>query len=134
MEISTLNLLASALSAALMVLAVVYILTYILGFFSSTRVLSPKVVLFSLSYFFGSAILLFKSVEWYYDLAHTRTQVGTSFYLNIGASALGLAAILHILCGSLTVLLYLRGQLTQGRPLNRLLNSIRTRKRRKSKQ
>lgn len=73
-------------------------------------------------------------VQWLSELALVRTQEGMPFYLNIGASALALTAVLHILCSFLTVLLYLRGRGDWIPTLQRVLTRIRARKRSKSKQ
>lgn len=111
-----------------MMVAIIYIITYILGSFSSrSGAMSLRFVLFSLSYFFGSTVFIFIGVEWLIDVARVRALEGHSFYLNIGASALALAALLHVICGLLTALLYLRGQMSQSLTLQRVLNSIRTR-------
>lgn len=98
----------SLLSVVAMMAAIIYILTYILGTFSlKSRVISPKFVFGSLFYFFGSTILLFMGVEWLRNLAGVSMD-GRPFILNIGASALVLNSILHILCGLLTSVVYLR--------------------------
>ena len=125
MDLLFVNTLVSLLSAVLMMVAIIYILTYILGSFSSkSGAMSLKFVLYSLLYFFGSTVFLFIGVEWLTDLP---AQAGQSFYLNIGASALALATLLHLLCGFLTVLMYVKGQISMGLTLQRFLNSIRTR-------
>lgn len=122
------NVLVSLFSAALMMGAIIYILTYIIGSYSSrSGSMSLKVVFYSLFYFFGSTIPLFMGVEWLTEVALSRTQGGQSFYLNIGASALALAALLNFICGFLTVFLYVKGQVSLGRTLQRISNSIRTR-------
>jgi hypothetical protein len=75
--------------------------------------MSLKVVLFSIIYFFGSTILIFIGVEWLRGLSeavHVQNPARYFFYLNIGASALALTALLHIFCGLLTAFLYLRGK------------------------
>ena len=119
MDLLTLNIIVSLLSAAAMMAAVVYILVYILGSYSSkSGTMSPRLVLISLTYFFGSTVVLFIGVEWLGGLSrdYWRQNPGVSvFALNIGASALGLNALLHIICGLLTVFLYLRGS-TSGMP------------------
>lgn len=128
MDLTVVNVLVSLFSAAVMMGAIIYILTYIIGSYSSrSGSMSLKVVLYSLFYFFGSTIFLFMGVEWLTEVARTRTQGGQSFYLNIGASALALAALLNLLCGFLTVFLYLKGQISQSLTLHRISNSIRTR-------
>ncbi|MGD8507186.1 MAG: hypothetical protein PVF15_11070 [Candidatus Bathyarchaeota archaeon] len=117
-----------------MMVAIVYIITYLLGSYSSrSGSMSLRVMAFSLLYFFGSTIFLYIGVEWMSAIARERVQEGASFYLNIGASGLALAAVLHIFCGLLTILLYVRGQMSQGLILQRIKNSLRTRKRVKSK-
>jgi hypothetical protein len=89
MDLLLINTVVSLISAVAMFVAIIYILTYMLGSFSSrSGSMSPRVVLFSLSYFFGSTVLLFLGVEW---------------------SALAVNALLHILCGFLTAFLYLKG-------------------------
>lgn len=128
MDLLFVNVLVSLLSAVVMMTGIVYILTYILGSFSSkSGSMSLRVVLYSLSYFFGSTIFLFMGVEWLTDVASARAQGGQSFYLNIGASALALAALLNLICGILTVFLYLRGQTSLSLTLQRASNGIRTR-------
>jgi hypothetical protein len=113
MDLLLVNVLISLASVAAMIGAIVYILTYILGSFSSkSGSMSLKFVLYTLFYFFGSTIILSIGVEWLMDLARSRAQAGTAFYLNIGASALALNAILHIFCGFLTALLYLKGRIS----------------------
>jgi len=114
MDLLTLNIIVSLLSATAMFAAIVYILIYILGSFSSkSGTMSPRLVLISLTYFFGSTIVLFIGVEYLSGISqdYWRQNPGVSvFALNIGASALGLNALLHIICGLLTALLYLRGR------------------------
>jgi len=109
MDLLSITVAVSFLSAVMMMAAIIYTLTYILSSFSSkSGVMSPKFVLYSLLYFFGSTIFLFMGVEWLRGLA--RVTDGKPFILNIAASALALNALLHILCGFLTALLYLRGR------------------------
>ena len=128
MDLAVMNVLLSLFSAALMMGAIIYILTYIIGSYSSrSGSMSLKVVLYSLLYFFGSTIPLFMGVEWLTEVARARTQGGQSFYLNIGASALALAALLNLICGFLTVFLYVKGQISLGQTLQRVSNNIRTR-------
>lgn len=114
MDLLLINTIVSLLSAIAMFVAIIYILTYILGSFSSkSGTISPKLVLFSLTYFFGSTIFMFMGVEWLSGLsqAYWRQRPESDiFALNIGASALGLNALLHIICGLLTAFLYLRGR------------------------
>jgi hypothetical protein len=116
----TLNVLVSLASAALMMAAIIFMLTYVVGTLSSkSGTLSNKVVAGSLLYFFGSTVVLFQGAQLVSEIAHTAissSQAGFSpFQLNIGATALGFTALLHILCGALTAFLYLqgRGALTQ---------------------
>ena len=100
----------SLLSAVFMMLAIIYIVTYILGSFSSrSGTMSPRVVIVTLLYFFGSTTFLVYGSGWLSDLARVKIN-GTPFYLRIGASALALSAILHIFCGLTTAFLYLRGR------------------------
>jgi len=109
----------SLLSAAAMMVAIIYILTYILRSFSSkSGILPAKFVLWSLFYFFGSTIFLFMGSNWLSDLARVPID-GTPFFLNIGASALMLNVILHVFCGSLVALIYLRDRYRTGKPLTR---------------
>lgn len=127
MDLSSINIVVSLSSAVVMMVAIVYILTYILGTFSSkSGSMSLRFVLQSLLYFFGSTIFLFMGVNWLTDVASARTQGGQAFYLNIGASALALAALLNILCGFLTAFLYVRGQTSLVLTLQRASDSIRT--------
>lgn len=98
----------SLLSGVVMLAAIIYMLTYILRSFSSkSGILPTRFVLGSLIYFFGSTILLFMGSEWLRDLARVPMD-GTPFFLNIGAGSLLLSVILHIFCGLLVALIYLR--------------------------
>jgi len=127
MDLISINTVVSLLGAVEMMIAIVYILTYILGTYSSkSGSMSLRFVLQSLLYFWGSTIFLFMGVNWLTDVAISRTQGGEGFYLNIGASALALAALLNILCGFLTAFLYVRGQTSLGLTLQRASDSIRT--------
>lgn len=113
MDLYALNILLSMFSAVMIIAAIVYMLYYLLGSFSSRSgaVESIRIVIFSLFYFFGSAIGLYLGVEWMTRLAYTRTAGGdVAFFLNIGASALALNAVIHFFCGFLTIFLYLRGK------------------------
>jgi hypothetical protein len=126
-DLISINVVVSLLGAVEMMVAIVYILTYILGTYSSkSGSMSLRFVLQSLLYFWGSTIFLFMGVNWLTDVAISRTQGGEGFYLNIGASALALAALLNILCGFLTAFLYVRGQTSLGLTLQRASDSIRT--------
>lgn len=113
MDLLTLNIIVSFISVTAMMAAIVYILVYILGSYSSkSGAMSSRLVAISLTYFFGSTIILFIGVEWLGGLSrdYWRQNPGVSvFALNVGASALGLNALLHIVCGVLTAFLYLRG-------------------------
>ena len=135
MDFAEINVWISLLSGAMMLAAIVYMLTYMLGSFSSkSGAQSLKVVFFSLLYFFGSVAPLWMGVEWLMEVARARAARGTeAFSLNIGASALALNAVLHIFCGFLTIGLYLKGLRSQGLTLERVLNDIRFRMRSKSK-
>jgi len=127
MDLISINTVVSLLGAVEMMIAIVYILTYILGTYSSkSGSMSLRFVLQSLLYFWGSTIFLFMGVNWLTDVAISRTQGGEGFYLNIGASALALAALLNILCGFLTAFLYVRGQTSLGLTLQRASDNIRT--------
>lgn len=100
----------SILSAVMMMAAIVYILTYVVGSFSSkSGTMSRRFVLSSLLYFFGSTVFLVKGSDWLSDLARTPMD-GLLFSLQIGAAALTLSAILHAFCGFVTAVLYLRGR------------------------
>ena len=135
MDLASINLIAGILSAVMMMIALVYILTYMLGSFSSrSGSMSLRFVLLSLLYFFGTTVLLFMGVEWMTEIARLRAQGGQAFYLNIGASALALNALLHVFCGLLAISLYVKGQISQGLTLRRVQDSIRRRRRSKSKQ
>jgi hypothetical protein len=126
-DLISINVVVSLLGAVEMMVAIVYILTYILGTYSSkSGSMSLRFVLQSLLYFWGSTIFLFMGVNWLTDVAISRTQGGEGFYLNIGASALALAALLNILCGFLTAFLYVRGQTSLGLTLQRASDNIRT--------
>ncbi len=116
MDLLLINTVVSLVSAVAMFVAIIYILTYMLGSFSSrSGSMSPRVVVISLAYFFGSTVLLFLGVEWLSGLSreyHLQQLPGQVFYLNVGASALAVNALLHILCGFLTAFLYLKGNLS----------------------
>lgn len=115
MDIVEINLIISLVSGGMMFAAVVYILTYVLSSFASrSGTQSPKVVVFSLIYFFGTTVPLVLGVEWLSEVASQRAAQGQAFYLNIGASALALNAVLHILCGLLAIFLYVRGRMSEG--------------------
>jgi hypothetical protein len=134
MDLETLNVIVSLLSAAMMLVAIVYIFAYILGSFSSrSGAQSLRVVLFSIAYFFGTTVPIFLGVEWFTQLARERMVSGQAFFLNIGASALALSGLLHVLCGFLTIFLYVRGQMSSGLTIRQALNNIRARFRSKSK-
>jgi hypothetical protein len=108
MDLLSLTVVVSILSAALMMVAIIYILTYVVGAFSSrSPVMSLKFVLSSLIYFFGSTIFLLIGSEWVSALARVPTD-GMPFFLNVGASALAFAALLHVSCGFLAAFMYLR--------------------------
>lgn len=110
MNLSSVNVVVSLSSAVVMIAAIVYILTYIVGSFSSrSGVMSLKFVLCSLFYFFGSTIILLIGSEWVSGLARVPMD-GVPYFLNVGAGALSLAALLHIGCGFLTAFMYLRGR------------------------
>jgi hypothetical protein len=135
MDLASINLVVGILSAVMMMIAIVYILTYMLGSFSSrSGAMSLRFVVLSLLYFFGTTVFLFLGVEWLTDLARLRTQEGLPFYLNISASALALNAVMHIFCGLLAASLYVKGQISQGLSLQRVLDGIRKRIRSKPKQ
>ena len=134
MDTNELNVVISLLSGTMMLAAIVYIITFMLGSFSSkSGAQSIKVVFFSLLYFFGSTIPLFMGVEWLMEIARERAQGTQAFYLNIGASALALTAFLHISCGLLTIGLYVKGLRSQGLTLQQALNDVRDYIRPKSK-
>ena len=110
MDLFSISIGLSLLSAVVMFVAIIYIITYVVGSFSSrSGVMSPKFVLFSLLYFFGSTILLLLGSEWLANLARV-PQDGLPYYLNVGAGCLAFAALLHICCGFLTALMYLKGK------------------------
>jgi hypothetical protein len=117
MDLPMINLIISLVSAAAMFFAIVFILVYVLGSFSSrSGTMSVRFVLSSLLYFFGSTAIIFAAIEWlnglsrdYYIQHLTGADV---FYLNIGASALALNAVLNIFCGALTALMYMRGKMS----------------------
>jgi len=112
MDPASINVLVGIASSVAMFSAIIFMLTFVLGSFSSkSRVMSPKVACGSLLYFFGSTILLFMGVEWLSDLARVPAD-GIPFYLNVGASVLALNAALHVFCGLLTAFIYLRRRLS----------------------
>ncbi len=134
MDFITLNVLISLLSGAMMMAGIVYMITFMLGSFSSkSGAQSLKTVLLSLIYFFGSTIPLFIGVEWLMQVAIQRLQGAQSFYLNIGASAFALTALLNICCGFLTIGLYVKGLRSQGLTLQQALADVRVRTRSKPK-
>jgi len=107
------NVIVSIVSVVLMMAAIIFMLVYVVGTLSSkSGTLSLRLVICSLVYFFGSTILLFKGTEWVGAMARTATASGgfSPFQLNIGASALGFTALLHVSCGILTAFLYLQGE------------------------
>ncbi len=116
MDLLLLNTVISLVSVAVMFAAIIYILTYILGSFSSkSGTMSLRFVLGSLFYFFGSTIFIFIIIEWLTGISRTYYILHPerySFALNIGASALALNCALHIFCGFITALLYLRGRMS----------------------
>lgn len=112
MDLISINILVGTVSSVAMFVAIIFMLTYVLGSFSTkSRVMSPKVVGGSLVYFFGSTILLFMGVEWLSDLARVPAD-GIPFYLNIAASVLALNAALHVFCGFLVVFISLKNKLS----------------------
>ena len=130
MEIELLNAYVSLFAAALMLIDIVYILIYITGSYSSrSGSMSLRVVTLSSLYFLGSAVIIFWGVDWLTQVALARTQGGASFFLNIGASALALAGFLNILCGAITLFLYVRGQMSLGRSLQRVRKRLAIRQR-----
>ncbi|UCG44891.1 MAG: hypothetical protein JSV58_05735 [Candidatus Bathyarchaeota archaeon] len=121
MEIELLNAYVSLFAAALMLIDIVYVLIYIIGSYSSrSGSMSLRAVLLSSLYFFGSAGIIFWGIDWLTKVALARTQGGASFFLNIGASALALAGSLNIVCGAITLFLYVRGQMSMGWSLQRV--------------
>jgi len=125
MDLTQLNIVVSTLSAALMMIAIIYLLTYVLGSFSSkSGSMSLRFVASSFVFFAASSFILFKGVEWFSELARIRTETG-AFYLNIGASGLALTALFYIFSGFITVALYLKGQITRGQVLQRASDNIR---------
>lgn len=125
MDFFEINILIAGLSATLMMAGIVYILYYVLGSFSSkSGAQSMRVFLFSLFYFFGSAIPILMGVEWLTQLARTRAETGQPFFLNLGAGALGLNALVHFFCGFITILLYLRGHGSLGLTLQRFQKKV----------
>jgi len=134
MDIGQLNVVVSLLSGTMMLVSIIYMLTFMLGSFSSkSGAQSIKVMFLSLLYFFGSTIPLFWGVEWLMEVARERALGPQAFYLNIGASALALTSFLHISCGLLTIALYVKGLRSQGLTLQQALNDMRNFLRPKSK-
>ena len=134
MDPSAINIIAGISSAVTMMAAIIYILTFILGSFSSrSGAMSLKFALFSLLYFFGSTIFLVIGVQWLNDLARIPVNGGTPFFLNMGASVLALNSLLHAFCGFLVAFVYVKGELSGGLTLQRVLDGIRGRIRSKSK-
>lgn len=126
MDLLQINIIVSIFSATMMMAAIIYLLTYALGSFSSkSGSMSLRFVLYSLLYFFGSTVLLFMGVEWLTGIAQAQTGREMAFYLNIGAAGLALTAVLNTFSGFITGLLYVRGQMSQRRTLQRALDNIR---------
>ncbi|NIU39744.1 hypothetical protein GWN65_07180 [Candidatus Bathyarchaeota archaeon] len=126
MDLVQINVIISILSVVMMMAAIIYLLTYSLGSFSSkSGSMSLRFVLSSLVYFFGSTVLLFMGVEWLTGIALAQTGQNIGFYLNIGAAALALTAVLNVFSGFITGLLYVRGQMSQRRSLQRAWDNIR---------
>jgi hypothetical protein len=112
MDPTTINILVGTASSVAMFVAIIFMLTYVLGSFSTkSRVMSPKVAGGSLVYFFGSTILLLIGVEWLSDLASVPAD-GMPFYLRVGASVLALNAALNVFCGFLVVFIFFRNKLS----------------------
>ncbi|MFQ6127063.1 MAG: hypothetical protein ACE5R6_21005 [Candidatus Heimdallarchaeota archaeon] len=108
MSVVSVAVVVSLLSGVIMLVAIIYMLTYIVRSFSSkSGILPTNFVLGSLFYFFGSTIFLFIGSEWLSELARVPMD-GMPFFLNIGAASLMLCVILHIFCGFLVSLIYLR--------------------------
>lgn len=119
MDLYPVAVVVSLLSGVVMLVAIIYILTYILRSFSSkSGILPARYVLLSLGYFFGSTVFLFTGSYWLSDLARVPID-GTPLFLNIGASALMLSVILHIFCGSIVALIYLRDRYRAGKSLGK---------------
>ncbi|MCK4830331.1 hypothetical protein KA005_82195 [bacterium] len=116
MDLLLINTVISLVSAVLMLVAIIYILTYVLGSFSSkSGTMSLKSVLYSLLYFFGSTAFIFIVIEWLTGLSRTEyinLPGRYAFALNIGAGALAMNGVLHIFCGFLTAVLYLKGRIS----------------------
>ncbi len=126
MDLAQINVIISILSVVMMMAAIIYLLTYSLGSFSSkSGSMSLRFVLSSLVYFFGSTVLLFMAVEWLTGIALAQTGQNIGFYLNIGAAALALTAVLNVFSGFITGLLYVRGQMSQRQSLQRAWDNIR---------
>ncbi len=126
MDIGQINIIINLLSGAMMLGSIVYMITFMLGSFSSkSGAQSIKTVLLSLLYFLGSTVPLFYGVEWLMEVARERALGSQAFYLNIGASGLALAAFLNICCGLLTIGLYVKGLRSQGLTVGQALNEVR---------
>jgi hypothetical protein len=127
MDIGQINIIINLLSGAMMLGSIVYMITFMLGSFSSrSGAQSIKTVLLSLLYFFGSTIPMFYGVEWLMEVARDRAAQGSqAFYLNIGASGLALSAFLNICCGLLTIGLYVKGLRSQGLTVQQAVNEVR---------
>lgn len=132
MDLIQINVVVSLFSAAMMLAAIIFIITYGVGSFSSKPgEISRKIVLLSLFYFFGSPIFLFMGVGWLTEqilIIRTQQPSLSPFSLNIGASALGFAAVLNVFCGLVTAYLYLKGNLTVNRALTNFRRRLRARK------
>jgi hypothetical protein len=126
MDINQINVIINLLSGAMMLGSIVYMITFMLGSFSSkSGAQSIRTVLLSLLYFFGSMIPLFWGVEWSMEIARQRAQGPEAFYLNISASGLALAAFLNLCCGVLTIGLYVKGLRSAGLTVGQALNEVR---------
>lgn len=112
MDPTTINILVGTASSVAMFVAIVFMLTYVVGSFSTkSRLMSPKVAGGSAVYFFGSTILLFFGMQWLNDLASVPAD-GLPFYLRVGAAVLALNSVLHVFCGLLVVFIFVRNKLS----------------------
>jgi len=126
MDLNQINVIINLLSGAMMLGSIVYMITFMLGSFSSkSGAQSIRTVLLSLLYFFGSMIPLFWGVEWSMEIARQRAQGQEAFYLNISASGLALAAFLNLCCGVLTIGLYVKGLRSQGMTVQQAVSEVR---------
>lgn len=112
MNLVNLHVLASLISAIAQMCAIIIVISCTINFFSLKPVKSMKIVFISLFYFFSSVIILFAAAQFLLDISGI-------FSLG-GVTALVGGALLHLCCGLLIFVLYLRYILSEAKSLTRL--------------